>query len=104
MTLRGHNNAVVSLAPSPDNGYVFASGGHDGSVRVWDVRNAKAGNGGIAEGGMTGESIFVLERDGQGEKKPVGGEGIKVFGVQWDETWGIVSCGEDKKVQINQPR
>ncbi|KEQ85137.1 ribosome biogenesis protein ytm1 [Aureobasidium pullulans] len=105
MTLRGHNNAVVSLAPSPDNGFVFASGGHDGSVRVWDVRNAKAGNaGGVAEGGMTGESIFVLERDGQGEKKPVGGEGIKVFGVQWDEAWGIVSCGEDKKVQVNQPR
>lgn len=104
MTMRGHNNAVVSLAPSPTSGYVFASGSHDGSVRVWDVRNAKAGNAGPGEGGgMIGESVFVLDREGSG-KKTVGGEGVKVFGVAWDETWGIVSAGEDKKVQINQSR
>lgn len=104
MTMRGHTNAVVTLAPSPSSGYVFASGSHDGSVRVWDVRNAKAGNIGPGEGGgMVGESVFVLDR-GMGEKKAVGGEGVKVFGMAWDETWGIVSAGEDKKVQINQAR
>lgn len=103
MTMRGHGNAVVSLAPSPTSGYVFASGSHDGSVRVWDVRNAKAGNAGPGEGGgMVGESVFVLEREGYAGKKTVGGEGVKVFGLAWDETWGIVSAGEDKKVQINR--
>lgn len=102
MTLRGHSNAVVSLAPSPTSGYVFASASHDGSVRVWDVRNAKAGNVGEG-GGMAGESMFVLEREAQ-KAKSVGGEGIKIFGLSWDETWGIVSAGEDKKVQINQSR
>lgn len=102
MTLRGHSNAVVKLAPSPKSGYVFASASHDGSVRVWDVRNAKAGNVGEG-GGMAGESMFVLERDAQ-KVKSVGGEGVKVFGLAWDETWGIVSAGEDKKVQMNQSR
>lgn len=104
MTMRGHTNGVVSLAPSPTSGYVFASGSHDGSVRVWDVRNAKAGNAGPGEGGgMVGESVFVLDREGSG-KKVIGGEGIKVFGVAWDEAWGVVSGGEDKKVQVNQAK
>ncbi|KAL1304977.1 hypothetical protein AAFC00_003882 [Neodothiora populina] len=105
MTMRGHANAVVALASSPSSGFVFASGSHDGSVRVWDVRNAKAGNAGPGgeggSGGMVGESVFVVDREGSG-KKTVGGEGVKVFGLQWDESWGIVSAGEDKKVQINQ--
>lgn len=107
MTMRGHTNGVVSLTPSPDSGFVFASGSHDGSVRVWDVRNAKAGNAGSGEGGgMVGESVFVLDREGEGAgaKKPVGGEGVKVFDVEWDSSWGIVSAGEDKKVQINQAK
>lgn len=104
MTMRGHTNAVVSLTPSPDSGYVFASGSHDGSVRVWDVRNAKGGNAGSGDGGgMVGESVFVLDREDAG-RKTVGGEGIKVFSTTWDKTWGIVSCGEDKKVQVNQAR
>jgi len=38
----------------------------------------------------------------KGEKRPVGGEGIKVLGVVWDRELGIVSAGEDKRVQVNQ--
>jgi len=102
MTLRGHSNGVVSLAGHPSNGYILCSGSHDGTVRVWDVRSVRAGTGGVGEGGMVGESVFVVEREGMGEKRPVGGEGVKVFGVAWDERWGVVSCGEDKKVQINR--
>lgn len=107
MTLRGHANGVVALAPSPTNGYVLASGSHDGSVRVWDVRSVRAAaSGGVGEGagGMLGESVFVLEREGNKAdgKKSVGGEGVKVFGLSWDESWGIVSCGEDKRVQVNR--
>ena len=103
MTLRGHNNGVVSIAPNPSNGFVMCSGSHDGSVRVWDVRSVRAGaNTGFGEGGMLGESVFVLDREGKTDKRPVGGEGVKVFGVAWDEKWGIVSCGEDKRVQVNR--
>jgi ribosome biogenesis protein len=68
---------------------------------VWDLRSTRAGT--RDEGGGTvGESVYVIEREShKGEKRPVGGEGIKVFGVAWDRDVGIVSAGEDKKVQIN---
>ena len=48
----------------------------------------------------------VVERESQkrGAKRPVGGEGIKVFAVAWDKHVGIVSAGEDKMVQINRGR
>lgn len=101
MTLRGHQNAVVSLAPSPMNSFALASGSHDGTVRVWDVRSVRAGTG--IDEGMVGDSVFVVEREGATEKgRPVGGEGVKVFGVVWDESIGLVSAGEDKRVQIHR--
>jgi hypothetical protein len=28
---------------------------------------------------------------------------VKVFGVRWDKEVGIVSAGEDKRIQINRP-
>jgi len=47
--------------------------------------------------------MYIIERNSQkGAKRPVGGEGIKVFGVAWDKEVGIVSGGEDKMVQINR--
>ena len=52
-----------------------------------------------------GESSFVIERESgkaEGERRRVGGEGVKVFGVCWDEGVGVVSGGEDKKVQVNR--
>lgn len=68
----------------------------------WDLRSSRQGT--KDEGsGLVGEAMYVIERDSQeGAKRPVGGEGIKVFGVTWDSDVGIVSCGEDKKVQINR--
>jgi ribosome biogenesis protein YTM1 len=49
-----------------------------------------------------GESVYVVERESaKGAKRPVGGEGIKVLGVVWDREMGIVSGGEDKRVQVN---
>lgn len=71
--LVGHTNFVVSMAASPDKDHMFASASHDGTVKVWDVRADKA--------------MYTL------------GKGGKVFGVAWDPV-GIVSGGEDKKVEI----
>lgn len=76
--LIGHTNFVVSLAACPTKSNMFASASHDGTVRIWDIRSEK--------------SLHVLLREsGQG----------KVFGVAWDNDIGIVSGGEDKKIQIN---
>lgn len=102
MTLRGHTNKIVSLAPDPDSTWGLVSGSHDGTCRVWDLRSTRQGT--RDEGGGTvGESVYVVERESRkGEKRPVGGEGIKVLGVMWDREVGIVSAGEDKRVQINR--
>jgi ribosome biogenesis protein YTM1 len=102
MTLRGHTNKIISLSPDPDSTWGLVSGSHDGTCRVWDLRSTRQGTRDEG-GGVVGESVYVIERESRkGEKKPVGGEGIKVLGVAWDKDCGIVSAGEDKRVQINR--
>lgn len=109
LTLRGHRNMVSSLAAGPDNDYSLVSGSFDGTCRIWDLRSVRAGT--KAEGGgSVSESVYVVERESlkKGPARPprragdVPGRGAKVFGVAWDRTFGIVSAGEDKMVQINR--
>ncbi|KAI3323211.1 WD40-repeat-containing domain protein [Xylariaceae sp. AK1471] len=109
LTLRGHKNMVSSLAASPDNDYSLVSGSYDGTCRIWDLRSVRAGT--KAEGGgSVSESVYVIERESLKGSKPrrtagdVPGRGVKVFDVAWDKTFGIVSAGEDKIVQINRGR
>ncbi|KAK0315786.1 ribosome biogenesis protein ytm1 [Friedmanniomyces endolithicus] len=96
MTLRGHTNAVVSLARDPNSSYQLVSGSHDGTCRVWDIRSVRS-----EASDRVGESVYVIERESAKGKRVVAGEGVKVFGVCWDKEVGVVSGGEDKKVQIN---
>jgi ribosome biogenesis protein YTM1 len=44
--------------------------------------------------------VFVINRESG--KGGVAGDGVKVFGTQWDAEVGVVSGGEDKQVQINK--
>jgi ribosome biogenesis protein YTM1 len=107
LTLRGHRNMVSSIAASPDNDYSLVSASYDGTCRIWDLRSLRAGT--KAEGGgSVSESVYVIERESlKGKRKTAGevpGRGAKVFDVAWDKTFGIVSAGEDKTVQINRGR
>ncbi|RDL41374.1 Ribosome biogenesis protein YTM1 [Venustampulla echinocandica] len=105
LTLRGHTNKIVSLSPDPESNYGLVSGSHDGTCRVWDLRSTRQGTKDEG-GGLVGEAVYVVERETEkgGSRRPVAGEGIKVFGVAWDKEVGIVSGGEDKRVQINMGR
>ncbi|KAH8731502.1 hypothetical protein GQ44DRAFT_746225 [Phaeosphaeriaceae sp. PMI808] len=100
MTLRGHKNAIVSLDTDPSSEYNIVSGSHDGTVQIWDLRNVTTG-GNIGEG-QQGESVHTIQRQGQSGPARGHGEGFKVFSVRWDKEVGIVSAGEDKKLQINR--
>ncbi|KAK0626555.1 ribosome biogenesis protein YTM1 [Immersiella caudata] len=103
MTLRGHTNKVVALSPSPENEYSLASGSHDGTCRIWDLRSVRPAT--KDEGlGSVSEPAYVIEREGrEGKKKAIAGDGYKVFDLTWDKL-GIFSGGEDKKIQINKGR
>lgn len=97
MTLKGHRNHVVALAQDPDSDYVLASGSHDGTCRVWDVRSTRSG-----KDGQTCQSLFTIPRESfHGKAGPPTGEGAKIFGLCWDSRIGILSAGEDKRVQVN---
>ena len=88
----------MSLAADPESNYGLVSGSHDGTCRVWDVRSSRS-----EKDGRVGESLYVVERESmKGEGRRIGGEGVKVFGVAWDKGVGIVSAGEDKRVQVNR--
>lgn len=100
MTLRGHKNAVVSLDTNPTSDHGLVSGSHDGTVQIWDLRNVTTG--GRTGEGQQGESVHTIHRQGHSGPAKSHGEGVKVFGVRWDKEVGIVSAGEDKKVQINR--
>lgn len=50
--------------------------------------------------GRVGAAVFVIEREGRAPV--VGGEGVKVFAVAWDREVGIVSGGEDRRVQVHR--
>ncbi|KAH9825910.1 Ribosome biogenesis protein ytm1 [Teratosphaeria destructans] len=103
MTLRGHTNAVVALArdPGSSSSYRLVSGSHDGTCRVWDLRSVRHHQAGTER---VGDAVYVIERESaKGRPKTgVSGDGAKVFAVEWNREVGVVSGGEDKRVQINQ--
>lgn len=104
MTLRGHVNMVVSISPSPENDYSLVSGSYDSTCRVWDLRSVRPGTSDEG-GGSISEPVYTIGREWlKGKKLPSAGDGAKVLSVVWDKSWGIVSGGEDKKVQINRGR
>ncbi|ODV84593.1 hypothetical protein CANARDRAFT_223486 [[Candida] arabinofermentans NRRL YB-2248] len=77
--LIGHTNFVSSLCTS-DNDYMLISASHDNTVKIWDVRANK--------------SLYTITRN-SGVKKG------KVLSVAWEKEIGIISGGDDKKLQIN---
>ncbi|KAK8197793.1 putative microtubule associated protein [Phyllosticta capitalensis] len=104
LTLRGHSNLVSTLSACPTSDYGLVSGSHDGTCRIWDIRNARAGAVEVG-GGKVGEAVYRITRESVGDadsERRVGGEGVKVFGVAWDKDVGVVSGSEDKRVQVNR--
>jgi ribosome biogenesis protein len=96
MTLRGHKNSVVALARDPRNGHSLVSGSHDGTCRIWDLRNTKQGTDGI-----TVQSLHTLVRESMKGPTPEVASGAQVYGVYWSADLGILSAGQDKNIQIN---
>lgn len=104
MTLKGHVNWVSSLCPSPENDYSLVSGSWDSTCRVWDLRRVDS-DPSTGSGRRAIKPAYTIKRQWlEGKKLPEAGDGAKVLSVVWDKSWGIVSGGEDKKVQVNRGR
>ena len=98
MTLRGHINEVSCFAQDPNNTHSFVSGSFDGTCRIWDLRSSRTDSQGVSS-----ESVYTIPRESaEGGRPSATGEGVKVFGVCWDKDAGILSAGEDKRIQLNR--
>ncbi|PKS10810.1 hypothetical protein jhhlp_002567 [Lomentospora prolificans] len=103
MTLRGHLGWVESVSPGPDNEYSLVSGSWDSTCRIWDLRSVRAGTKEEGGGRVCDEVVYTIPRETMKDAKVrPDGNGGKVLRVKWDASWGIVSGGEDRQVQINK--
>ena len=100
-SLVGHHGAVLSVSWSPMDEHVLASGGVDGTVRLWDVRRS-AGSLGVMD---LEDSVGVGGEDGLGKKARARGHGRAHVGacngVVWtDDGRFLVTAGHDERVRV----
>lgn len=99
-SLAGHAGSVLSVAWSPKDEYILASGGSDGTTRLWDVRRS-AGSLGVLD---MDDSIGCLGDDGFGKNARPRERGKAhtgpCNGVVWtDDARFLVTCGHDERVR-----
>lgn len=93
-----HSKPVSSVKCHPLSSNLFASGSHDGTIKIWDIRSSK-------------QALFSLNSDNNKSQNKNGngdgglgmneGEGEKVLTLDWTrDGQTIVSGGEDKKLNV----
>lgn len=100
-SLAGHVGAVLTVGWSPKDEHILASGGVDGTVRLWDVRRSAAALGALD----LEDSIGVLGYDGRGTGARPASRGKAhtgaCNGLAWSDSgqW-LVSTGHDEKIRV----
>ena len=100
-SLAGHQRAVLSVAWSPHEEYILASGGSDGTVRLWDIRRSSNSLGVLD----LEDSVGVLGEDGLGKNARDRHRGKAhtdaVNGVVWaGDGKYLVTAGHDERVRV----
>lgn len=100
-SLAGHHGALLSLAWSPVLDHILASGGVDGTVRLWDIRRS-SGSLGVLD---MEDSLGVLGKDGMGGTARSRNSGKAhrgaVNGITWtDDGSHVISAGHDERVRV----
>ncbi|KAL8756785.1 MAG: hypothetical protein Q9199_002709 [Rusavskia elegans] len=100
-SLAGHERAVLSVAWSPHEEYILASGGSDGTARLWDIRRSSNSLGVLD----LEDSVGILGEDGLGKNARDRNHGKAhtdaVNGVVWtDDGKYLVTAGHDERVRV----
>ncbi|KAL8672975.1 MAG: hypothetical protein Q9168_002608 [Polycauliona sp. 1 TL-2023] len=100
-SLAGHRRSVLSVAWSPHNEYILASGGSDGTARLWDIRRSSNSLGVLD----LEDSLGIIGEDGQGKNARDRNHGKAhtdaVNGVVWtDDGQYLVTAGHDERVRV----
>lgn len=100
-SLPGHQGAVLSAAWSPRSDHLLASGGSDGTVRLWDIRRS-TGSLGVLD---LEDSVGIGGEDGLGKnvRSPQRGKAHigACNGVVWtDDGKYLVTAGHDERVRV----
>lgn len=100
-SLAGHSRAVLSVAWSPHEEYILASGSSDGTARLWDIRRS-ANSLGLLD---LEDSVGIVGEDGLGKDARSREKGKAhtdaVNGVVWsDDGRHLVTAGHDERVRV----
>ncbi|KAL8836736.1 MAG: hypothetical protein Q9170_002800 [Blastenia crenularia] len=100
-SLAGHHRAVLSVAWSPHEENVLASGSSDGTARLWDIRRS-ASSLGVLD---LDDSVGIVGEDGLGKNARNRETGKAhtdaVNGVIWtDDGRHLVTAGHDERVRV----
>ncbi|KAL9631385.1 MAG: hypothetical protein Q9204_004255 [Flavoplaca sp. TL-2023a] len=100
-SLAGHQRAVLSVAWSPHEEYILASGGSDGTTRLWDIRRSSNSLGVLD----LEDSVGVVGEDGLGKNARHRNHGKAhadaVNGVVWtDDGQYLVTASHDERVRV----
>ncbi|KAG4436406.1 hypothetical protein IFR05_008099 [Cadophora sp. M221] len=100
-SLAGHHGALLSLAWSPILDHILASGGIDGTVRLWDIRKSSGALGVLDMEDSTG----IVGTDGMGRSARLRDSGKSHSAVVNGLTWTgdgsyIISAGHDNRIRV----
>ncbi|KAG0645034.1 DNA excision repair ckn1 [Hyphodiscus hymeniophilus] len=100
-SLAGHHGALLSLAWSPMVEYILASGGIDGTVRLWDIRKSSSSLGVLdVEDSIGIRSTDEIRAGGWGRQSAKAHHGA-VNGITWtDDGAYIISAGHDERMRV----
>ncbi|KAK0106947.1 hypothetical protein ONS95_003662 [Cadophora gregata] len=99
--LAGHHGALLSLAWSPTIDHILASGGIDGTIRLWDIRKSSGALGVLDMEDSTG----IVGTDGIGRSARPRDSGkshsAAVNGLTWtgDGSY-VISAGHDDRIRV----